>query len=54
MQQQQMESMELKQAVRSLEKTVLDLGGSLDLGKVTAEAPKQTCAESCSSSCDIS
>jgi hypothetical protein len=51
MQQQQVESRELKQAVRSLEKTVVDLGGSLDLGKVTVEAGKKDCAESCSSSC---
>lgn len=51
MQQQQEESRELKQAVRSLEKTVVDLGGSLDLGKVTVEAGKKDCTESCSSSC---
>ena len=53
MRQQQAESQELKEAVRSLEKTVLDLGGSLDMGKVTAEAPKKNCAESCSSNCVV-
>lgn len=53
MHQQQAESLELKQAVRSLERTVIDLGGSLDLGKVTAEAEKKDCAESCSSSCGL-
>lgn len=51
MHQQQAESLELKQAVRSLERTVIDLGGSLDLGKVTAEAEKKDCVQSCSSSC---
>ena len=51
---QELESLELKQVVKTLEKTVLDLGGSVDLGKVTVDAPKQKqSSEMCASSCDV-
>lgn len=38
---QEQESLELKHVVRSLERTVLDLGGSVEAGKTQVQAPKQ-------------
>lgn len=51
---QEQESLELKQVVKTLEKTVLDLGGSVDLGKVTVDAPrKKQSSDLCASTCKI-
>lgn len=37
---QELESLELKQVVKTLERTVLDMGGSVDLGPTQLQAPK--------------